>query len=138
MPWYFMKNNYNLDPEKDLDGDPVFSGAHDATVSLVNTGAVDAGVLNYKTWNKKKAKATNTFELGPTPEYVDYCWAANPAVPAKIREGFSNAFLKLKSSNPNHKQLLDLQDAQHYIPAKIAYWDKIEAVGYETGMLEKN
>jgi phosphonate transport system substrate-binding protein len=137
MPWYFMKNTYNVDPLKDLDGNPVFSGAHDATVELVNTGAVDAGVLNYKTWNKKKRRASNTVELGLTPEYVDYCWAANPSVPEKIRDGFQNAFLKLDGSNPAHKNILELQKAEYYVVAKVEYWDKIEIVGYETGMLEK-
>src|SRR5579859_82285 len=43
MPRYFMLTQQHINPEKDLAGDPVYSGAHDATVKLVESGKIQCG-----------------------------------------------------------------------------------------------
>ncbi len=45
MPRYFL-SEAGIDPNKDLDGKPNFSGSHDTTYKLVESGAFKAGALN--------------------------------------------------------------------------------------------
>jgi phosphate/phosphite/phosphonate ABC transporter binding protein len=52
MARHFLVTRFHMDPEKDLQGNPVYSGAHDATVKLVESGKVQAGALNIEVWDR--------------------------------------------------------------------------------------
>ena len=77
MPQYFLEiAGVKL---TDFKGQTVgFSGSHDATLALVNSGAYEAGVLNKQVWdrnikrNPKRTKNATLFFI--TPPYVDYHW----------------------------------------------------------------
>lgn len=80
MPRYFMIEA-GIDPLQDLDGRPNFTGSHDKTWKLVESGAYQAGALNKVVWDSRveqgeidtdKVKAFYT-----TPEYYDYHWTIN-------------------------------------------------------------
>jgi phosphonate transport system substrate-binding protein len=134
MPEHFMKRKFGLDPAKDLKGRPVYSGAHDATLRMVNTGQVDAGALNSKTWEKNRESAPNVGVIWETPGYVDYVWAASPSVSANLRDKFKDAFVALDETN--HGALLSLQRAKKYVPADPALWRTIESVAREAGLIQ--
>jgi phosphonate transport system substrate-binding protein len=134
MPQHYMVQNFQLDPTKDLHGVPVYSGAHDATLKMVDSGKVQAGVLNYKTWETNKGSAPNTVEVWRTPGYVDYCWAAAPGVSSALRQKFADAFIALNEAE--HPELLALQSAQKYVPAQVAMWDTIQQVATEAGLIQ--
>jgi len=52
MPRHFLQTQFHIDPDKDFSGPPVFSGAHDATAKMVESGKVSAGVLDTQVWER--------------------------------------------------------------------------------------
>ena len=52
MPQYFMKQN-GVTPEDFAGGRPGFSGSHDATIAVVQSGAYEAGALNSQVWESQ-------------------------------------------------------------------------------------
>ena len=92
MPEYFL----NLAGVKTLEFKgkrPGFSGSHDATLALVNSGAYEAGALNKQIWennlknNPKRTKNVNLFFV--TPSYVDYHWLSQGDLDEKFYSGFT-------------------------------------------------
>lgn len=140
MPRHFMLKDFGFDIDKDLAGAPVFSGAHDATVKMVESGKVDAGALNIQVWERLVAEGlvdTSKVRLiWKTPPYVDYVWTARSAVPAETRAKFSAAFLGLDLANPAHKPVLDRMGASKYVVASATDFDAIESVAREIGLLK--
>ncbi len=92
-----------------------FSGSHDQTALAVQAGTVDAGALNFLTWNKLVStgrvdrKKVDVFWT--TPDYVDYCWVASRTLPEALRARLRDAFLKLDPARAEDKVLLDLHGA---------------------------
>ncbi len=140
MPRYFLKAA-GVEPERDFKRFG-FSGAHDATAAWVEAGRVDAGALNFLVWRKlvekKKIDTGKVHVFWTTPPYVDYVWVARGGVPREIREKFTQALLKLDYSNPEHKQVMDLQRTRKFIPAKDSDWDGIKEAAIAAGMLKVN
>ncbi len=140
MPRHFLKTEYGIDVEEDLEGRPVFSGAHDATVKMVESGKVDGGALNMQVWKRLVAEgqvdSTKVVLLAQTPAYVDYVWTARKAVPEHIRAKFTETFIGLDSSNPAHKLVLERMGAERYVLASASDFDPIEAVARTTGLLK--
>ena len=61
MPRYYLMEA-GIDPNTDFDGKPNFSGSHDTTYKLVESGAFKAGALNEAVWQaavKDKKVDTN-------------------------------------------------------------------------------
>lgn len=142
MPQYFLqKAGLKLD---DFKGQAGFSGDHDKTIKLVEAGTYDVGVVNEKVWGKRaKAKEVdlNKVEvLWRTPAYYDYHWVIHPSVKKKYGDDFvkkvQNAFFKLDSKVPEHQEILDLLEAQKFIPTQNSNYGQIEAVGREIGKIK--
>ena len=92
MPEYFL-NEAGI-TIKDFKGKRVgFSGSHDATIALVNSGGFHAGALNKQVWennlknNPKRTNNVNVFWI--TPDYVDYHWIAQGNLDNRFRKGFT-------------------------------------------------
>jgi phosphonate transport system substrate-binding protein len=140
MPRYFMLTQLHLDPEKDLAGEPVFSGAHDATVKLVESGKIQCGVLNSEVWTRMSDE--NKFDkakvkvVWTTPQYVDYVWTVRKGVPADTIAKFKAAFLALNPANPQDKIILDLQGARRFVTASPSDFDPLEKIGRRTGLIK--
>jgi phosphonate transport system substrate-binding protein len=141
MPSYFLLTHFNIDPAKDLDGEPVFSGAHDATVKLVESGRVDAGALNKEVWDRLiaegKVDEAKVKVIWTTPGYVDYVWTARKTVPVELRDKFADALLSLDVHNSEHKAVLDLQGASKFVPAQSSDFDQIEEVARKLELLKE-
>jgi len=139
MPRHFLLTEFQIDPATDFDGAPVFSGAHDATVKIVETGKVSAGALNMQVWDRMvkngEVDIAKVKLIWKTPPYVDYVWTARSAVAEDIRDKFARAFLELDASNPEHKNVLDRMGAQKYVRANASDFDAIESVARQIGML---
>lgn len=140
FPRHFLLTTYHIDPEKDFAGQPVYSGAHDATVKMVESGKVQGGALNIEVWNrmseanrfdKSKVKAVWT-----TPEYVDYVWTARKDLPPELVQKFAAAFLSLDANRAADKQVLEIQGAQKFVKADPKDFDVIEQIGRSTGLLK--
>ena len=141
MPRHFLLTEYRIDPDSDFDGAPVFSGAHDATVKIVEAGKVAAGALNMQVWDRMvkdgEVDTSKVKVIWKTPPYVDYVWTARSAVSQDIREKFAATFLELDPSNPEHKKVLDRMGAEKYVPASPSDFDAIESVARKIGMLKE-
>jgi phosphonate transport system substrate-binding protein len=141
MPRHFLISQFSFNPDKDFDGAPLFSGSHDATIKMVETGKVDAGAANSLVWarlqKQKKVDTSKVKVVWTTPGYVDYVWTARKALSADVRKKFLDAFLALDESKPEDKKVLDLQDAKKFVAAKADDFDAVEKVALSTGLLKK-
>jgi len=136
MPEYFL-NKAGIEI-KDFKGKKAgYSGSHDATIALVNSGAFDAGALNKQVWENnlknhpKRTKNVSLFWI--TPDYFDYHWLAQGDLEKKFRKGFTkelkSAIINLDSTNPSHKKILDMFNAEKFINAEAKDYKKIEDIG---------
>ncbi|NHN78353.1 putative selenate ABC transporter substrate-binding protein [Azotobacter chroococcum] len=138
MPRYFMLKD-GIKPEEFFSR-VAYSGAHDATVAWVQSGKVDAGVLNASVWDKLvtagKVDTAKVKVFATTPTYYDYNWTVrgtlDPALAAKIKK----AFLALDPAKPEHKAILDLQAASRFIETKPENYQGIEEAARAAGLLK--
>ncbi len=81
MPQYFLQQA-GVKLSDFAGGAPGFSGSHDATIALVQSGAYDAGVVNEQVWKASlrdgKANRSKVVQIWRTPPYPDYHWIAQP------------------------------------------------------------
>jgi phosphonate transport system substrate-binding protein len=136
MPEYFL-NQAGLEI-KDFKGTKAgFSGSHDATIALVNSGAFDAGALNKQVWennlknNPERTRNLSLFWI--TPEYVDYHWVSQGDLDNRFGEGFTEelqlVILNLDIKKKSHKKILDMFNAKKFIKADADQYQKIEDIG---------
>ncbi|WP_092389702.1 putative selenate ABC transporter substrate-binding protein [Halopseudomonas salegens] len=138
MPRYFMQQDgIDVDSHFSRIG---FSGAHDATVAWVESGRVDAGVLNASVWEKLaadgKVDTTKVRVYQTTPTYFDYNWTVRGDLDPALVERIQAAFLKLDPANPEHKAILDLQRASRFIETRADNYDGIEQAARAAGLLQ--
>ena len=136
MPEYFL-NQAGVEIKHFKGKKAGFSGSHDATIALVNSGAFDAGALNKQVWEnnlKNNPKRTSNLELfWITPEYVDYHWGAQGDLENRFGEGFTkelkSVILNLDINQKSHKKILDMFNAKRFINAEAKQYKNIEEVG---------
>lgn len=142
MPQYFLaKAGVKLSDF--AGGAPGFSGSHDATIALVQSGAYDAGAVNEQVWKSslhdRKVDRSKVIPIWRTPGYPDYHWIAQPDLDQRFGKGFTGritqAFVSLRRSNPAQAPILELFGAQQFVPAKADQYDAIEKVGRQIGKI---
>lgn len=137
MPRYFMQQD-GLDVDSYL-GRVGYSGAHDATVAWVESGRVDAGVLNASVWEKLvedgKVDTDKVRVYTTTPTYFDYNWTVRGDMDPQLVERIKQAFLDLDPENPEHKTILDLQRASRFVDTKPENYEGIEQAARAAGLL---
>jgi phosphonate transport system substrate-binding protein len=138
MPRYFLLQE-GIDPDKDFKH-IAFSGAHDATAAFVESGKVDAGVLNASVWDKlveqKKVDLSKVRVVATTPPYFDYNWTVRGDLDPALVKKLTKAFLALDPHNPEHKEILALQRATKFIPTKAENYAGIESAARSAGLLK--
>jgi phosphonate transport system substrate-binding protein len=138
MPRYFMQQDgIDVDTFFSRVG---FSGAHDATVAWVESGRVDAGVLNASVWDKLvedgKVDTSKVRVYQRTPTYFDYNWTVRGDLDPELTQRIKDAFLKLDPTNPAHKEILDLQRASRFIDTRVENYEGIEQAARAAGLLQ--
>ena len=91
MPEHFLREATGQSPEEFFGKPMRFSGSHDLTWAAVQSGAAQAGVLDYKVFERDLAAG----EIDPlivavvwaTPNYPDYNWTAHPAIDDRFGAG---------------------------------------------------
>ena len=128
-----------INPDTDLKR-IAFSGAHDATVAAVAGGKVDAGALNISVWeklvNEKKVDPAVVRVFYTTPGYFDYNWTVRSDMSPALKKKITDAFLALDKSTPEGKEILELQRATKFIPAKAENYGAIEAAARSAGLIK--
>ena len=140
MPRYFM-NQAGIDPGNDFRTLPNYSGSHDLTWKLVESGSFDVGALNEDVWNRAvelgNVDLARVREFYTTPDYFDYNWTVNSAVDREFGLGFTQRLEQaLFSLNPaDHQEILDLFSAQAFIPSENQNYAAIEEVARDLGII---
>ncbi|MFM2172570.1 MAG: hypothetical protein RLZZ54_497 [Cyanobacteriota bacterium] len=142
MPEYFL-GQAGVKPSQFAGGAAGFSGSHDATIALVQSGAYDAGAVNEQVWRSSlhdgKANRSKVMAIWKTPGYPDYHWIAQPNLDKRFGKGFTGriqkAILSWRPSNPEQKQILSLFGAQQFTTANANAYGRIEQVGRQIGKI---
>ena len=142
MPQHFLAQA-GVKPNQFAGGAPGFSGSHDATIALVQSGAYDAGAVNEQVWRSSlhdgKANRTKVIAIWKTPGYPDYHWIAQPNLDQRFGKGFTTrvqkAILSWRPSDPEQKQILGLFGAQQFTTANPRDYARIEQVGRQIGKI---
>ncbi|MBI2295392.1 MAG: putative selenate ABC transporter substrate-binding protein [Betaproteobacteria bacterium] len=138
MPRYFLQQQ-KLNPEKDFRRF-AFSSAHDATALQVESGKVEAGVLNASVWDRlvqeKKVDTGKVKVIWTTPPYFDYNWTVRGNLDPAIVKKLTDAFLKLDPKVRLHKDILDLQRATRFIATSPENYKGIEQAARSAGLLK--
>lgn len=142
MPQYFL-GQAGVKPSDFAGGAPGFSGSHDATIALVQSGAYDAGAVNQQVWTANliegKVDRSKVIAIWTSPPYPDYQWVARGDIDRRFGAGFTakiqNAILGWRSTNPQQKQILELFGAQRFVRANPAAYARIEQVGRQIGKI---
>ena len=142
MPQYFLGEN-GVTMEELAGGGPGFSGSHDATIAVVQSGAYEVGALNSQVWQSNvdegRVDPAKAAVIWRTPPYVDYHWVARPDLDSRFGDGFTgrvqNALLSLTPTTERGALVLELFGAKRFIPAQNEDYSKIEAVGRQLGKI---
>lgn len=142
MPEYFLAKA-GLDSSTDFAGSPGYSGSHDKTVDLVESGSYQAGALNVQVWQDRVEAGTvdldRVQEVFTTPRYHDYHWLSGPDVDARMGSGFTgrlkDALLALDGSTPAEADVLKGYGAQKLVPTVATNYDEIEDIARQLGLL---
>lgn len=138
MPEYFI-TRHAAKPAAEFFTHPVgFSGSHDRTVELVESGQYQAGVVNYKVYERRVAEGATDPEVcrvvWQTPPYADYNWTAHPGLEAAFGRGFT-ATLQQALVAIDDPALLAALPRDRLIPARNEEFEGIRDVALELGML---
>jgi len=93
MPEYFIRQFTGKSPREFL-GAISFSGSHDRTAELVESGQFQVGALNYQVYDRRVAEGTTdpkvAIVIWKTPVYPDYAFTAHPDLETKFGKGFTD------------------------------------------------
>ena len=142
MPQYFMKQA-GVTPADFAGGRAGFSGSHDATIAMVQSGAYQAGALNEQVWSSNvkagKVDPSKVRVIWRTPTYPDYHWVARPGLDQRFGSGFTErirtTLIGLKPDTSRRREVLELFGAKRFIPAKASDYVAIEKVGRQLGKI---
>ncbi|NMD71775.1 putative selenate ABC transporter substrate-binding protein [Bacillus sp. DNRA2] len=135
MPRYFM-TEAGINPEKDLDGVPNYSGSHDKTYKLVESGAFQTGALNISVWDaavkegKVDTNKVNVFYT--TPEYFDYNWTVNK-MDKETKTKIKDAILSMKAGD---NEVMTLLQTDKFIEASNDNYKAIEKVAKQLKIIK--
>lgn len=138
MPSYFIEQETGKRPEDYFTKPVQFSGAHDATARAVASGSVQAGAINYKTYDSMVAAGDISAEDAPiiwiTPGYADYNLTVHPELEKMFGEGFIDK-LQTALVACDDKNVLKAFNREKLIPAKNSDFDSIKKVAQELDMM---
>ncbi|MDR5906569.1 putative selenate ABC transporter substrate-binding protein [Franzmannia qiaohouensis] len=138
MPEYFLREHLGASPDE-LFTRVGFSGNHSRTISVVQSGAYQAGVVSYKAWENELEAGNIDLDrvqvIWETPPYPDYQWTVRGDVDERFGEGFTERL---------QQALLDMDDPDllasfpraGFIPAVNDDYQEILEVAQSLGLLD--
>jgi phosphonate transport system substrate-binding protein len=138
MPEFYIREAFKKSPDE-VFSRVGFSGDHSRTIALVNTGAYQVGVVNYKVWEtdlaEGKVDPNKVKVIWETPEYPDYQWSIRGDVDKAWGEGFS-AKVKHALINMNDPELLANFPRQSFVEAKNSDYQPILNTAKSIGLID--
>ena len=143
MPQYFLQQS-GVKTTDFKGGRPGFSGSHDATLMLVQSGSYEAGALNKQVFDERvrqnKVDNSKVQVIWETPTYADYHWLAQPDLDNRFGKGFTKkikrTLLELNRESKYQANILDLFGAKKFISANESQYIKIEKIGRQLGKIK--
>lgn len=139
MPEHFLREHLGSAPEE-LFERVGYSGNHSRTISLVQSGAYQAGVVSYMAW-KNEVEAGNVDPervqvVWETPPYPDYHWTIRGDVEARFGEGFADRVQQalLEMDDP---ELLASFPRSGFIPANNEDYAIIHEIGQDLRLIDR-
>ena len=140
MPRYFLMEE-GINPEQDFGGQPNYSGSHDKTYKLIESGSFEAGALNISVWDAavadKKVDTSKVKVFYTTPSYYDYHWTINK-VDEQFGEGtqqkVTDAILSINSTD--QPEIMELFQSDKFIETNNENYKAIEQVAKEVGIIK--
>lgn len=138
MPQSFLSEaGVELD---DFAGEVGFSGSHDKTIALVESGTFEAGALNSQVWRSRVEDGEVDTEkvqlIFETPTYYDYHWVARPELGGDLQQRVVEALAALDPSDPEEAEILEFFGADAFIETDDANYADIEKVGRDIGKID--
>lgn len=134
MPRYFLKEA-GINPDKDFDGLPNYSGSHDKTYKLVESGTFQAGALNISVWEAAVAAGqVDTSKVDvfyTTPEYYDYNWTINN-VDQETKDKVKEVLLNMSGD----QEIFKLLNTDKFIETKNENYKAIEGIAKELKIIK--
>ncbi len=143
MPQFYLQQSGVL--IKDFAGKRAgFSGSHDATLALVQSGSYEVGALNEQVWKvnilRKRVNESRVKVIWRTPPYADYHWLAQPNLDKRFGKGFTSslqkALLSFNKQSKSQEKILELFGAEKFIPADVKQYKAIEKIGRQLGKIK--
>lgn len=140
MPRYFFSEE-GITPEEDFNGQVNYSGSHDTTMELVETGSYDLGVVNMQYWDNAVEEGTvdetMVEEFYRSPEFYDYNWQVRSTIDEKFGEGTKDQLIEyILGMTREDSEMMEILDADEFIPTENSNYDMIADVAREIGILE--
>ena len=140
MPRFFLLES-GLNPDEDFASQPSYSGSHDKTWKLVESGAFEAGVLNENVWMSavrlSKVDLSKVEVFTTTPPYHDYNWTIRGDLDEKFGLGFAQ---RVKNSlidmGDNHLGILAMFSTESFIETNNTNYESIERIAISVGIIE--
>ena len=141
MPRHFLVAA-GIDPDEDFRIPPSYSGSHDNTWVLVQSGAYDVGALSEKVW--ERAVQAGTADPGLVKEfhtsepYYNYNWTAQGNLDEIYGEGFTDEVRQaLLGLNPQeHGDILELFSTERFIETNNGNYLALEEVARNLGVIQ--
>ena len=141
MPRYFLLEA-GIDPETDFNRKPNFSGSHDKTWKLVESGAFQAGVLNEAVWEaaleEGRVDTGKVRAIVTTPPYFDYNWTVRGDADVTFGSGFTERVRQaLLAMDAEDQEVLDLFSAERFEATANENYSTIEDVAKSLGIIQR-
>ncbi len=138
MPEAFLLEHTGKAPKDFFEKQPGFSGSHDKTAELVESGQFQAGVLNYAVYEKRVAAGKTDPDvcrvIWKTPAYADYNFTAHPDLEELFGAGFTEKLAAALIGMTDEK-LLGAFPRKRLIAATDAEFEGVRKVAESLGMV---
>ena len=142
MPRHYLVQA-DIDPDSDFNGLPNFSGSHDTTWKLVESGSFQAGALSRTVWDSavsdSRVDASRVRQLAVTPPYFNYNWSVRGDLDESFGEGFTQRLQEVLLNmhlDSSQADLLEAFRTDSFIASNNENYAAIESVAKSLGMLE--
>ena len=135
MPRYYMIQE-GVDPDADLSGVPGYSGSHDKTWQLVETGSYQSGALSEAVWesavDNERVDTSRVRAFYTTPPYHNYNWSVRADADSTFGDGFTqrlqDALISLDPSVEIGAEILELFNAEAFVETTNENYGAIEEI----------
>jgi phosphonate transport system substrate-binding protein len=139
MPEHFIRKHTGRSPKELFGRENQYSGSHDKTAIAVQSGAVEAGAIDYKTYDRMVAEGdidkAKCFVIWTTPNFADYNWTAHPDVDEIFGEGTVDKLQAALIGLSDPALLTAINRPEGLIKAENEQWDALADLARELELL---